>query len=412
MSSPGRAAKRTRPNLIPMVVNAIAGSEALAGDLRTLLKSTLPIVLKANKEDRHAHEADVVSQAAEALKIVQGERNQAHQVAMGKQNEMIAPTEEKSRKASKKAAEDKLEAAKANVENCKATLKAAEQAEESAKTALSVATKETTDALRKATREADSVVAAAQKEEKQASTELSGIEKKKASLDTALESDFVNLRDGTGGGKAVAKGLLALGREYHLDKTLLDVFATAASKSAEKRSEFETMSFNNLQKLLSEESAKLGQSVAAATPNQVAKTQAVADAEAAKTQAVATAEAAKNAAVDAAKATYEAAKEATKAAEQAEEASKDARSEAGKEATKAETHLRHIWEDMRKACDAQDEAAAHLANLQDDVMAAFEQLKEMKPDEEPAEEEPEPMDLAAPAAEGEAAPAEDAEAAA
>jgi len=375
------------------------------GDLRTLLKQTLPIVLKANKQDRHGYEALVVEQAQAALKLVQGARQQAQQEALGKQNAMISPAEDAKRKSAKQQAEGKVAAAKATVENCKAALKAAEEAEEAAKGNLSTTNKETSDALRKATREADAAISAAQNEEKTASKELAHFEKKKAALDGALANEFVNLRDGTiaspAAGRSATKTLEALGKEYKLDQTLMGVFPEAAKKPADKRSEFEAMSFTNLHSLMTRVSAELSQSIGAAAPNAAAKTQAVANAEAAKAQAVANGEAAKTAAVEAAKATLESAKAATKGAEQAEEAAKEARSEASKDLTKAEAHLRHIWEDMRHACDAQDEAVQDLKNLTDEVLVAFETLKEKQPEPEPVEE-PEPMELAAPEAAPEA----------
>jgi len=196
--------------------------------------------------------------------------------------------------------------------------------------------------------------------------------------------------------------LVGLGKEYGLDGTLLGVLPVAAKKQADARTEFEAMSFTNLHSLITRVVNELSQHVREAEPIKAAKVQAVAAADAAKAQAVANAEAAKTAAVTSAKDTLEAAKAATTAAEEQLTAAQEARSEASKELTKADAHLRHIWEDMRHACDAQDEAAADVTNLKEQVLSAFEQLKEKQPEPEPVEE-PEPMDLAAEAAPEEAA---------
>merc|ERR1719487_3157860 len=80
-------------------------------------------------------------------------------------------------------------------------------------------------------------------------------------------------------------------------------------------------------------------------------------------------------------------------------ASKDA----GKEVSKADDYLYKIWKDMKAACDAQDELAAELKNFKDNILTAFQQLKETQPAEEEAEvEEEEGADEGAAEAEGEA----------
>jgi len=406
MSSPGRAAKRTRPNLIPTVVNAICGAEAVPGDLRTLLKQALPIVLKANKEERHSYETLVVDQAQQALTIVQGEREKAHKDALGKQNEMISPAEDARRTSAKQQAENKVAAAKAQLENCKLALKAAETAEEEAADSLKKTTRDAAHNLTKTTHEGDLAIKAAQKEESAAEKELQKYTAKLTVASGALAHEFVMLQTGNSAsaeGKKAVQKLLGLGKEYGLDHTLLGVLPIAAKKHADARTEFEAMSFTNLHSLMTTVINDLTQHVAAAEPAKAAKAQAVAEADAAKAQAVANAEAEKTAAVTSAKETLEAAKAAAKAAEEQLSAAQEGRSEASKELTKADAHLRHIWEDMRQACDAQDEAALDVRNLTEQVFTAFEQLKEKQPEPEPVEE-PEPMDLAAPEAASEAAP--------
>jgi len=388
-STTGRAAKKARStNQIPTVVNAINGCEAVPGDVRALLKQILPGVLKANKEDRHSYEAMVVEEAGHALQTVKADRQKTQKEALAHQNNMISPDEESARKAVKKEAEDKLAHAKETVEDAKGFLKAAEKEEETAQENLKAETKKGSDAVRKATSDGDHAIREAKREDATAGAELKKVTDKHAQATQALAEDFVVLKDGTGSPadskKALAK-LEQLGRQYGLDGTLLGVLPMAAKKAPDARSEFEGMAFSNLHSLITGVIADLDKKVAEATPAKAAKEAAVSAAEQAKADAVSAAENAKNTAVDAAKAALSAAQATTKEKVAELAAAQEDRSEASKELTRRDTNLRHIWEDMRKACDAQDEATLNLKAF-DDVLSAFESLKEKKPEEPPAEE--------------------------
>jgi len=291
------------------------------------------------------------------------------------------------------------------LENCKLALKAAETAEEEAADSLKKTTRDASHNLTKTTHEGDIAIKAAQKEEVAAEKELQKHTGELTIASGALAHEFVMLQTGNSAsaeGKKALQKLVGLGNKYGLDHTLLGVLPIAAKKQADARTEFESMSFTNLHSLMTSVINELSQHVAAAEPTKAAKTEAVAQAEAAKAQAVANAEAEKTAAVTSAKEALETANAAAKAAEEQLSTAQEGRSEASKELTRADAHLRHIWEDMKRACDAQDEAALDVRNLTEQVLAAFEQLKEKQPEQEPVEE-PEPMDLAAPETAPEAA---------
>jgi len=181
-----RGAKRSRyTKLIPTVVDAITEAESLPAGVRTLLKTSLPIVLNIDKADRHAYEAEVVGQAQQALGIVQNALEQEHATAMSKQNVVIAPAEEARRHAAKKSAEEHLEAAKGKLEASKAAKKACEKSEA----------------------EAEDAMKAAQKEAKTADKALQGLVGKREHLTSSLANEFVALKEGSIAAAAAKKAI-------------------------------------------------------------------------------------------------------------------------------------------------------------------------------------------------------------
>jgi len=347
------------------VVNALVHSDALPENLRAVLKTTLPVVLDANKADRHAFEAEVVAQAQEALGAVQKALEQAVKDAEAKQNEVIAPAERTRRGNAKTEADTHLEAVKAKMEADKANRKAADQAVD----------------------EASSALKAAEKEEKAAEKELQKLVTKKDNVSNVLANEFVMVRDGTTGGKKAVQKVIAVGKEYGLDGTLLQTLPHACGKPVEQRTEFESMMFTNLQSLMERVIAGLSQNVAEAEPVKNAKTAAVAAAKAASDQAQAV----------------------LKAAEDTLEATQQSQRDAMKAVSQAESHRRKLWDDMRNVCDAQDSASFDLKNLKENIWPSFEKLREKVPEPEPVEE-PEPMEEDAPVVPPEASPEESAEA--
>lgn len=344
-----RAAKkgRTGNQPLPLVVNTLANAECLPANLRHLLKGVLPVVLNAYKADRHAYENEVVDQAQQALGAVEAALAAAHKEAMSAQEQVIAPAENGKRTAAKKAADSHLEAVKAQLEANKATNKACE----------------------KAVHEADDAVKAAVKEEKVADKELQRHVDKKSHLTGALANEFATLRDGNAAGadakKAVNK-ILAIGKEFGLDSTLLHTLPLACKTPVAARTEFQTMMFSNLAALIEHQIEAISANIAEAEPVKAGKSAALAAARDAHAQAEA----------------------ALKTATDEVAASVTANKEAHKEVTKTDHHRRKIWEDMRHACEAQDHLADELKNLKENVWGAFNQLKEKEPEPEPVEPEP------------------------
>lgn len=359
-----RVAKRSRgDNSVATVVGALANADALPDNLRSLLKASLPVVLNANKVDRHPYEAEVVDQAQQALTAVQGALQQAHAEALTKQNAVITPAERKNRTAAKQAAEAHLEATKAKLEANKATKKAAEKSVEDAGAALKEA----------------------KKEEKAQEKDMQKNVSKKDALTSALADEFVMLSEGTSAaapGKKAVKKLVGLGKEYGLGDTLLTAFPITCKKPVAARTDFETMMFASLKALIEGVIQGLEQKLAEAEPVKAAKVGAAAAAGGALEQAEA----------------------ALKAADDELTATQTAHKDAGKDVASADKHLRKLWEDMRQACESQDGLANNVKNFQDNVWTAFNQLKEKEPAPEPVE--PEPVEEAAPEAAPEAAAAD------
>jgi len=223
--------------------------------------------------------------------------------------------------------------------------------------------------------------------EKSAEKQLQRYVDKKAHVSNVLANDFVMLRDGASGGAAGRKAvntLLAVGKEYGLDSTLLQTLPITCKKPAANYSEFETMMFANLQGLMERVIAGL--------------TQNIAEAESVK--------AAKCAVAVAATETLANAKASLTTASVAWDNQQKATAAASKALHQADAHRRKLWEEMRHLCDAADGTAKELAALQEHIWAAFQKLKEKEPDPEPVEE-PKPVEEIAPEAAPEAsAPAE------
>jgi chromosome segregation ATPase len=281
---------------------------------------------------------------------------------VGKQNDIISANELKRRQEALSQAEGALATIKTQIEECKATRSAAE----------------------KAVHAADEARKAAQKDAKAASVIAARLSNKKASLEGALENEFASLMSQQSASAATKKAvqkLVAIGKEFGLGGTLLQTLPSASKKAAESRTEFEGMVFNQFKALIEGQITSHSAQAAEAETDKAAKDGAVAEADAALQNA----------------------KDALAAAEKALSDKQAERTAAGKEVTKADHHLRHIWEDMRKACDEQDKLAAEVQRFETEIWAAFNTLKEH---EAPV---PEPEPVAEEAAAEEAAPAAAAE---
>jgi len=357
-SSPKRTSKRSRTaKLIPAVVDILSESDALPSDLRTLLQLTLPTVLDVNKADRSGYEGEVVDQAQQALAAVQATLEQAHAAALKKQNEVIAPAEHSRRAFAKQAAEACLEAAKAKLEACRDAKNAGHKNVHDAQVALKASEKE---------------AAAVDKD-------MQTLVDKKAALSDMLATEFTLLREGSSAGAAGKKAvqrLEKLGKEHGLDCALLHSFPISCKKPAAARTDFQNLMFTSLQTAFNRQIDDLTQKLAEAEPAKAQKLSAVAGAKDALAQAEA---------------------ELTGATENLATA-QAAQKESTKEVGKANESMYSIWTDMKTVCDAQDELTNDLKNFTENVLPAFQQLKEKEPEPEPVEAL-EPMVEETPAAE-------------
>lgn len=368
LSSPKRAAKKSKiTKLIPTVVDALADAEALPADLRSLLKGALPFVLSADKAERDPYEVEIVDQAQKSLAAVLSELEVKHREATTVQDGMISASEHAGRVAKKKDAEAALEAAKAKLETCK----------------------EAKSSAQKAMHDAQQAHKTAKKEAEAADKEVQSYADKKAALSNFLATEFALLRDGSSAGAAGKKAVqktLQIGKEFSLDATLLQTFPMTCKKPSAERTEFEALMFTSLQSAIDKSIDALTAKIVEVEPVKAQKEAAVASAKEASDQAEAA---------------------LTKAAEELQ-AAQEASKESSAEVKKAEKHLYEIWNDMKKACDAQDSLAGEIQNFKGNILTAFEQLKEKEPEAEPVVEEAAPETLATEAAEVASANASDA----
>lgn len=339
--------------LLPEAFNATASDKGLL----SLLKSTLPAILKENKVDRQAFENEVVVQAEASLQHVLADLQAKHSAAQQKQDEVCSPSEHASRRKAKQDSEAGLAALVKQLEG----------------------SKENQAALKKAVQECKSANSALQKEANTADKEMTSLNSKKTSLSELLANEYELLQNEastTPAGKQAVKKLESAGKHYNLDPTLLQTFPLTAKKEPSSRSEFETMMFTSLKAAIEKETNAMSAKLVELEPQKAEKTKALAEA-AEKLEKM---QAELSSANEEHSKTQAAHKEAEKAVEKAEE------------------FVYQIWNDMKAACDAQDERADSITEFKKNL-DMFNQLR----DREPEPEEPEPT---AEVAEGtEAAPA-------
>jgi len=342
---PGRP-KKSRISDSTTVVAALAQAEALPADLRSVFEVALPSVLAVNKADRHAYEVEIVEQAEKSIADVQAALEKSYEEALAKQEEVIAPAEHARRKSALAEANEGLEAAKAKLDE----------------------KKEAQVAAKKSVQEASSVLKAAEKDAAKTEKEMQALADKKAALSSALENEFLMLRDAastTPEGKKALQKMQAIGKQYSLDDTLMGTLPPTCKKDPANRSEFETLMFNQLKGAIEKEIEKLTTDLAALEPTKAEKVGVVATAKEA---------------VEKVDVTLSAANEELSAAQAANK-------EAAKEVSKADDYLYQIWGDMKVACDLQDELRASVKNFKETVLTAFQALKEQQPEQAVEEEE-------------------------
>jgi chromosome segregation ATPase len=352
-ASPKRASKKSRTTkLIPVVVDALDVPDVLPADLRSVLATTLPVILDTNKEDRHAYQSEVVQETEKSLSAVLAALEVSHAEALKKQDEMIAPAEHKKRTSVKKEADDALAAAQAKLEASKTSLHTCRESVKDAQKSLAASEKEVT---------------AAEKDFKKISASKDQLSELLGELETHTTKGL--------------KKLEAFGKEMKLDGTLLQALPFACKKAPSDRSDFDKLVCTDVKSKIDGEIVSVDKSVA--------------EAEATK--------AGKAAQVEACKEKVTAAQTAVTAAEEANTAAQGAVKEAEKEVKKADDSLNNIWADMKEVCDAQDGVKADIKTFKEEVLMAFETLKNKEPEPEPVVE-PEPVaEAAEPVAEVEAA---------
>jgi hypothetical protein len=334
---------------VSAVVNTLKATEALPADLKSLLGSTLPVVLGACKADRHAFESEIVDKAAESLTIAQKSCEAEHAAAVSTQNEVVSKGERTKRDAATKEAEAKQKGAQETVAACEGVRK--ERA--------------------KAVDEAESAVKAAQKAEKDADKVEKKSESTKTNLHAVSTIHFAALIEGTftkaAEKKKAIQSVVKLGKEHGVGNTLSQAFAMACNTATANRSAFESTTFETVK-------GKLDAAFQAVSKQHE--------------DDVATVEA-KKAVSAAAKATLSQAQEALTDAETQLATAKEALKEAKKGFTQAVAFRHKVWSDMKSACDAQDALADALKEFKEVIWPAFEELKEKTPPPPPPVEEAE-----------------------
>lgn len=349
------AAKKARVD----VVAAISKTEVLPLDLRKLFSTALPIVLEANKVDRHAFEAEVVKEAEKSLGKMKVDLQSKHKEAVQKQGQVTSGAERTRRDKAKAELETKLAAAKTHVQAKTAEQQAARTAVSNAKNTV----KETTQAAAKV------------------DADTRKVETAKNALAQAVSTEMEVLRtEGrrTPLGKKAAKVVAGMGKTYGLGPTLQSSFLEACKNSGAARTDFENTTFSTLV-------AKLDQ-------HHVAVTQKLEAAQAESRQ--------KAAAVEGSKAALASAEESCQKAEEAVQGADTEKKQIESLLRQATSACISIWDDMKDACDATDKLAADIKSFDEDLMVKFVGLKNKEPEPEPVEEAP------AEAAPAEAPPAE------
>ena len=347
MGPAGRPPKKRRADdPVLAVVDTFTGSEVLPTDVKQLLERASRIVRKPNNTHRDSHENEIVDQAEKALIRVQADFKQKHAEALEAQNEVIAPAEQQRRTEAKKVAEEGLEAATAKLE----------------------ASREVQSAARKAFHDAQIVLKNAQKDAAIVERDMKTHAAKKTVLSDLLAKEFETLLMGTNStaqGQAAAKKLVKYGKECNLDETLLKTVPLTCGRGPSTRSEFEKMVFTSLKADILNQIDDNSKKLSALAPSKTEKLAAVTNAKInmEKKEAAAT--------------------EAREDASNTQTALKDAE----KHARQAEEHSKQIWDDMKKACDAQDGVAKNAQNFTEQVLKPFQQQKEKAGVEEPVEEE-------------------------
>jgi len=316
-----------------MVKHAIASAEHCSKSVKDMLGSTIPVTIGTYKADRHPFNDRFVAMIGEVL--VAQQAHLTHDLA------------------SKEAAFAELTPAKANREAVHDQTKA----DAVAKGEAAEAAKQAHTATGAAVKDASAALKEAQKAEKSGNESLEATSARKATLEGTQKDSLGPLMDGSSENKTkMAKAVLAVGKSFEFDASLLATAEPVLFKEVAERGSFDATCLEQLQAAFASAVAALDEQLAAGAPGKAERAAVVANAEAAKQGA----EAARADAMEKA--------QAAKAAKAAADASE-------KEAAQS---LEHFMPDLKKCGDALDTAKEDVTEFNDGPLKAFHELQDAK----------------------------------
>jgi len=300
-SSMGGAKKRKVDVVGPKVAavsQALLEHGVLAGSTSAMLSSMGTFCLGVPKDERHAYQAEITGMIGEALTAAEAELVKS--VADCKTKVDNTAADKVSRSAAVTAAASALESLQAATAEKVQAVGEAEKAQKAAMAAGDEA------------RSKESKGAAVAKKQ----------EAKKASLEQAMKGYLAPLKEravASKEDKAALKKLVAIGKEFEFDASMLETLPKAVKKEPVERGTFDTLTLSKLEEEILAAVAKLDKALADGKPEQAELEAAVKGVEAAE-EAAATALTAASDALAGAKAAEKAGKTALKEAESAAKA--------------------------------------------------------------------------------------------
>jgi len=313
-----------KPKLDPLltgVVDAIRQAEGLTEACRSMLTAGVPGCFATPADERHEHQAMMISWISRIMDGVKSKLQEAVDTA----------------DADEAVADEKKKELEVKVEEAKAAL----SAEGEAVTAKEASLKEASDAAAAAKTELREREAA----QRQAGAGVEKAAKEKAALDNVLEQDVAFLKKEEGFDPKEAakhmKTLVPIAKRMGIDESLMVALQPAAAKLPAERGAFDNMVLGELEGAIQKKADELGEQLKAAEP-------------AREEQA---------AAVSAAKSSLEAAEETRTAAATALTTAQAQQSQAADALKDAESALQAFTKERKTAVTAREEKAAALQNF-------------------------------------------------
>lgn len=308
-----------------LVSTALEGAPGLKEMVGDLVLGSLGVA----KDARLPNQAAVVKMIGEALTGLQGSLTKSLSAAQAKLNG--ADADKAAREAAVVTVTTALAGLEATVAECKTALGTD-----------TAALKEAADALKK--------VEAAQKEGDKG---VEAVAAKKAALEAALAEVYGPLK-AKAASNAEVKKLVAVGKEFSFDASLLATLPASLKKASEARGHFDNITLEQLDGEFSKCSAELAKEVEAGQPGKAER--------AATTEAASSAHAAALAKKDASAAALDAAKLALK--------------KGVADCSAAEKAVANFYPDLKVAADALDTAKADLDGFNAGALKSFAELSE------------------------------------